>query len=95
MADPAGTKTVEEAKKRKKDKPPHSPRENNPPPTPRENTPHPARERTPPNQPEREHPHPAREKTPRHRSIPEIAVRFHLPWKTSQITAEPKEWPKR
>ena len=40
-------------------------------------------------------PHPARERTPRHRSIPEIAVRCHLPRKTSQLTAEPEEWPKR
>ena len=40
-------------------------------------------------------PLPAREKTPRHRSIPEIAVRCHPPRKTSQLTAEPGEWPKR
>ena len=40
-------------------------------------------------------PHPAREKTHRHRSIPEIAVLCHLPRKTSQLPAEPEEWPKR
>ena len=38
---------------------------------------------------------PARERTRRHRSIPEIAVRCHLPRKTSQLTAEPIEWLKR
>ena len=41
------------------------------------------------------HPHPQPEKTPRQRSIPEIAVRCHLPRKTSQLTAEPEEWSKR
>ena len=41
------------------------------------------------------HPHPTRERTHRHRSIPEIAVLCHLPRKTSQLPAEPEEWPKR
>ena len=40
-------------------------------------------------------PHPTRERTHRHRSIPEIAVLCHLPRKTSQLPAEPEEWPKR
>ena len=39
--------------------------------------------------------HPARERTPRHKSIPEVAVRCHLSRKTSQLTAEPEEWPMR
>ena len=43
----------------------------------------------------KKHPHPARERTSRHRSIPEIAVRCHLPRKTSQPKVEPEEWPKR
>ena len=41
------------------------------------------------------HPHPTRERTHRHRSIPEIAVLCYLPRKTSQLPAEPEEWPKR
>ena len=40
-------------------------------------------------------PHPAQDKTLRHRSIPEIAMRCHPHRKTSQLTAEPEEWPKR
>ena len=40
-------------------------------------------------------PHLSRERTSRNRSIPEIAVRCHLPRKTSQLPAEPEEWPKR
>ena len=40
-------------------------------------------------------PPPPREKTPCHRSIPEIAVRFQPSRKTSQLLAEPEEWPKR
>ena len=39
-------------------------------------------------------PHPARERTHRHRSIPEIAVLCHLPRKTTQLPAEPEEWPR-
>ena len=35
------------------------------------------------------------QRTHRHRSIPEIAVLCHLPRKTSQLPAEPEEWPKR
>ena len=35
-------------------------------------------------------PSPARVRTPRHRSIPLIAVRSHLPRKTSQLTGEPE-----
>ena len=37
----------------------------------------------------------SREKTSLHRSIPEMAVRCQPPRKTSQLTAEPEEWPKR
>ena len=44
----------------------------------------------------KKHPPPtARERTPHHKSIPENAVRCHPPRKTSQLTAEPEEWPKR
>ena len=38
---------------------------------------------------------PALERTPCHKSIPKIAVRCHSPRNTSQLTAEPEEWPKR
>ena len=38
-------------------------------------------------------PHPDRDRTPRRRSIPEIAVWCHLPWKTSQLPAEPENGP--
>ena len=40
-----------------------------------------------------EHPHPARERSPRRRRIPEIYVWCHLPWKTSQLPAEPEDGP--
>ena len=40
-------------------------------------------------------PHPVRKRTSRNRSIREIAVWCHLPRKTSQLPAEPGEWPNR